>query len=268
MELIKLLVKWVIFQLRFLTSIVRKNPDLLIIGVQKSATSSVYSMLTQHPLIGKSFKKEVHYFDLNFSKSKLWYKSHFGFAFSKKTFIDATPYYIFAPNAIENIHKYFGSSVKIVIIFREPTSRLLSQYKMEVRNGYEKNSLERAIEIEINSYNNIYQGASKHVKNDMLFHQHHCCLNRSLYLNQMIEVLKYFHKSRICVLHYEDIINDTNREVNKIIKFLKLSEFEFLVEHKNISGVRNIDNNYKLENKVMELLKSDYNNLLKLLKRK
>ena len=52
-----------------LTASLRVLPDFLIIGAQKSGTSSLYFNLRRHPQIRPAFTKEVHFFDNNFEKA-------------------------------------------------------------------------------------------------------------------------------------------------------------------------------------------------------
>ena len=61
----------------------RVLPDFIIIGVQKSGTTSLYNYLIQHPNIYPAITKQPHYFDANFDKELTWYKSHFPTNFSK-----------------------------------------------------------------------------------------------------------------------------------------------------------------------------------------
>ena len=62
----------------------RQLPDVIIIGAQKSGTTSLYYYLSQHPHLMLSYKKAVHFFDGglnpnvdNFNKGQAWYRSHF-----------------------------------------------------------------------------------------------------------------------------------------------------------------------------------------------
>ncbi|HBE53503.1 MAG TPA: sulfotransferase, partial [Cyanobacteria bacterium UBA11369] len=51
--------------------------DFIIIGAQKSGTTSLYNYLIQHPQVVPARTKEVHYFDLNFDKGIEWYQEQF-----------------------------------------------------------------------------------------------------------------------------------------------------------------------------------------------
>jgi hypothetical protein len=53
-------------------------PDALILGAMKAGTSSLHFYLTQHPQVIPPLRKEVHYFDLNYSRGESWYRANFG----------------------------------------------------------------------------------------------------------------------------------------------------------------------------------------------
>ena len=52
-------------------------PSFLIIGAQRSGTTSLYRWLTARQDVAPALKKEVHYFDNNYDRSLRWYRSHF-----------------------------------------------------------------------------------------------------------------------------------------------------------------------------------------------
>ena len=119
---------------RFLTSHFRMLPDFIIIGAQKSGTSSLYYYLSQHPNVKPALKKEVHYFDLNFEKNVLFYRMQFPLIFNRlnifgKKYVtgEASPYYIFHPHVARRISKIIPS-VKIIVLLRNPIDRSFSHY--------------------------------------------------------------------------------------------------------------------------------------------
>ncbi len=53
-------------------------PTFLIVGAQRSGTTSLFKTLIQHPLIAKPFlRKGIHYFDKHYDKDLDWYRGHF-----------------------------------------------------------------------------------------------------------------------------------------------------------------------------------------------
>ena len=45
-------------------------PDFIIVGAQKSGTSSLFSYLAQHPQINLPSTKEIHYFDYGYDNGQ------------------------------------------------------------------------------------------------------------------------------------------------------------------------------------------------------
>jgi hypothetical protein len=62
---------------RYLTAPSRGWPSALIIGAQRSGTSSLFNYLVRHPDVQAPVTKEVHYFDLHYRKPVRWYRSRF-----------------------------------------------------------------------------------------------------------------------------------------------------------------------------------------------
>ena len=63
---------------------IRVLPNVIIIGVVRSGTTSLYHYLAQHPSISKSAYDELGYFDSNYELGLNWYKSLFPTIFEKK----------------------------------------------------------------------------------------------------------------------------------------------------------------------------------------
>nr|WP_272591912.1 sulfotransferase domain-containing protein [Salinibacter ruber] len=102
-------------------------PDCIIIGAQKSGTTSLYRYIIQHPILLGSNPKEVHYFDDSYHKKLGWYRSHFPIR-SSKMCIEATPKYMFDKDSFRNL-KSFLPDVKLIATLREPVERAYSHYK-------------------------------------------------------------------------------------------------------------------------------------------
>jgi hypothetical protein len=57
----------------------RVRPTFLVIGAQKSGTTSLHRYLDDHPAVLCATPKEVHYFDINLFQRPVWYPMHFPF---------------------------------------------------------------------------------------------------------------------------------------------------------------------------------------------
>ncbi|MFO7955055.1 sulfotransferase family protein [Thioalkalivibrio sp.] len=135
----------------------RGLPDFIIIGAQKSGTTSLYAYLSQHPQLFPSSTKEVHFFDGGldpsvdtFKKGMPWYRAHFplrkNMGANQRTF-EASPLYIFNPLAPERIANVVPN-VKIIALLRNPTERAISHFFHERRRGREPLAIDEALEKE------------------------------------------------------------------------------------------------------------------------
>jgi hypothetical protein len=52
-------------------------PDFIVIGAQRSGTTYLYDELINHPNVASAFTKEVHYFDVNYTRGLDWYRAFF-----------------------------------------------------------------------------------------------------------------------------------------------------------------------------------------------
>ncbi len=56
----------------------RPLPEFLIVGAQRSGTTSLYRYLLEHPQVLPAIPgKGVHYFDMHPDRSLRWYRAHF-----------------------------------------------------------------------------------------------------------------------------------------------------------------------------------------------
>ena len=108
-------------------------PDFLIIGTQKSGTSSLFKYLDQFPNLQGSSTKEIHYFDkfIDTGKDINWYKDHFIKNKGKKNplYFEATPNYIYHKRIPKLLYD-LNPELKFIVILREPVSRAYSSWNM------------------------------------------------------------------------------------------------------------------------------------------
>lgn len=78
-------------------------PDFVIIGAQKCGTTSLYHLLTRHPLVESAASKELHFFDSLYEEDIEWHRRCFlapKWKDGQRTVTgEATPGYLFHPLA-------------------------------------------------------------------------------------------------------------------------------------------------------------------------
>jgi hypothetical protein len=117
-------------------------PNLLVVGVPKAGTGSLFAYLTQHPEVCGADEKEVGYF--NFFDPRRHqgppppldeYAGHFRHCGNQRYAMEATPTYSYGGRpVIEAIRSRLGSP-RIVISLRNPVDRLWSAYTFQRQLG-------------------------------------------------------------------------------------------------------------------------------------
>lgn len=225
---------------RVWTGPIRLLPSFLIIGAAKSGTSSLYEYLVQHPCCIPAFKKEIHFFDLNFSKGLNWYRAHFpslvcNYGIKKSQGQDlitgeASPYYIFHPLVPKRIAGTI-SRVKLIVLLRNPVDRAYSHYHHVVKYGFETLSFKHAIEAEENRLREEEERILVDEDYNSFSHRHHSYLARGIYINQVKVWMSLFPKEQILILSAEDFYADPPGILNRTFEFLNLPGLE-LKEYK------------------------------------
>lgn len=221
----------------------RVLPDFIIIGAQKSGTTSMHSYLSQHPQLLASFKKEVHFFDAglnprvdNFKKGEVWYRAHFpmkkNIGARQKTF-EASPLYIFNPLAPKRIFNLLPE-VKIIAILRNPTERAISHYFHEKQNGRESLSIYEALQREEKRLESVIK--EEDYKNDAFIH--HSYKSRGLYRGQLKKYLDYFPPQQILVINSGEFFAEPDNVLRRVFKFVEV-DIGFKVKNLTPSNVSN-----------------------------
>lgn len=115
----------------------RRLPQAIIIGSRKSGTRALLKFLEINPSI-KAAHSEVHFFDKpqNYKLGYDWYRSQMPESCSNEVTIEKSPAYFVTPDVPEKV-KAMNSSIKLVLIFRNPVVRLISDFSQIVANRME-----------------------------------------------------------------------------------------------------------------------------------
>ncbi|MEQ9552860.1 MAG: sulfotransferase domain-containing protein [Coleofasciculus sp. G3-WIS-01] len=206
--------------------ILNSSPDFLIVGVQRSATTSLYHYLTKHPQILVTHNwRETYYFDNpeNYSKGFGWYLSHFPSKLgkNKKLTFEASPSYIYHPH-IPKLIKQDLRTIKMIAILRNPVDRAYSAWQMyhsysslphkHLRERADERTFTEAIEQEFNPESNTAKYPYNYI-------------NRGKYVQQLENYYNYFDKDKILVLNFAAFSNDLGSSLNQVCEFLNIEHF-------------------------------------------
>ncbi len=203
----------------------RALPDFIVIGAQKSGTTSLYFYLTQHPQLLPALTKEVHFFDggLNpnvdtFRKGEGWYRAQFPLTEDlrggRRTF-EASPLYLFNPLAPGRMFDLVPK-VKIIALLRDPTERAISHYFHERRLGREPLPIYEALLEEERRLEPVL--ASADYKSHAFIHYSY--KRRGLYKEQLERYLRYFSWQQLLVLSSEEFFADPVGTLGRVFAFV------------------------------------------------
>ncbi|KAH3847600.1 heparan sulfate glucosamine 3-O-sulfotransferase 5-like [Dreissena polymorpha] len=197
----------------------QRLPQCIIIGVRKCGTRALLEFLDLHPQI-RIADMEMHFFnnDENYEKGYDWYRKYMPFSFPSDITIEKTPRYFISESAAERIRK-FNSSAKLIVIFRNPTTRVISDYTQVYQNKLERNkSIDRFEDLVISERTGRVNTGYKAVR-------------ISMYYYHMTKWLHFFERDQIHVVNGDNLIDNPLEEIRKVETFLGLQN---LVTESNV----------------------------------
>jgi Sulfotransferase domain len=216
------------------TSGLRLLPDFLLVGAQRSGTTSLHRALAQHPgVVTPLFHKGVHYFDMDYDRGFSWYRGHFPVAAlarrrvgrgsgEPRTF-ESSGYYMHHPLAPRRIAADLPG-VRLLVVLRDPVERAYSAHRHEFLRGFEtEESFERALELEPQRLAGEVDRMLTDPSYRSFSHRHHSYLDRSQYVSQIRTLFDLFGRDRVHVLDSEAFFARPREEFDQVLDFLGLA---------------------------------------------
>jgi len=216
-----------------------KLPNFFIAGANKAGTSSLYYYCKQHPEIFMSEVKEPMFFTakgpipekntgdgINGSLFYTYFtlQEYLGLFASATENVrgEASTSYLASPTSAMWIRKLIPDA-KLIIILRNPIERAISDFEYQIkRNKTEARTLTEAMTDALNGYiseSNINKVGANLQRVPKRY------LNLGLYGSQLAIVKQFFPDKQILIADYEEYNGDTAGFVQKVYKFLEVSEF-------------------------------------------
>ena len=205
----------------------RALPDFLIIGAQKSATTSLLSYIGQHSQVRLGAKKAVHFFDMNFHRGAGWYARRFPLirpwplslffsgSLGERDWLtgESCPSYMFLPDVPGRVHDLLPEA-KLIVILRNPVDRLVSQYQHERRKHRADESFEEFIAPSLK--------AAWPPAGGIEYLRQRCAVPRGFYADQLRHWQLIFPIERFLVLSFEELVKSPTDTLNRTFEFLGL----------------------------------------------
>jgi hypothetical protein len=205
----------------------RLAPTFLVVGAQKSGTTSLFHYLMKHPQVRQPITKEIHYFDFNYSRGRDWYLAHFpilesAIAKSGRVFVsgEATPYYLCHPDAPDRVKSSFPN-MKLIVILRDPVDRAISHYQHERSRHREQRSIREALSDELSRLELLDLDDPELFQENGVAHRRGYLL-RGLYVNFLQRWLGQFPREQVLIVESERFFSNATIVLGEIQRFLGL----------------------------------------------
>lgn len=224
------------------TADLRDPPDLVIIGVKRGGTTSLFRDLERHPAMCplvpsarrlplRENMKGVHYFDSDMARSARWYRSHFatrtakwwrrrrvGAAFTA----EASPYYFFHPLAAHRAAATLPDTV-FAVMLRDPVERTVSHWAEQSRNGVETLSLGDALRAEPRRVGDAAAALVDGTIGASHAHEQQSFAGQSEYAASLERWIDAVGRERLIVLYSEDYYRDPATTLTTITERLAVA---------------------------------------------
>lgn len=209
------------------TAPLRMLPSFIIIGAQRSGTTTLYRLLSEHPAILRpTASKGIGYFDLNYERGRRWYQGHFPLARGARpghptvTF-ESSGYYSYHPHAVDRLAADLPD-VKLLMMLRDPVDRAYSAHRHEFNRGFETEPFERAIELEPARLAGEVERMLSDPGYQSYAHRHHSYLGRSRYVEQVRRIQQAIGKERLHLVDADRFFAAPHEEFAAIQRWLGL----------------------------------------------
>ena len=173
--------------------------DFIIAGAQKAGTTALFDYLGDHPKIGLSDVKEVHFFD---DEAQDWsapdygaYHAHFDLANRDRVWGEATPIYLYWKDSLARIRAY-NPAIRLIVLLRDPVARAFSHWKMEFARGAEVQPFDWCVRA----------GRQRlFAAEPWGFHREFSYVERGYYGAQIEHLLSLFPADQLLILRAEDL---------------------------------------------------------------
>jgi hypothetical protein len=213
----------------------RMTPDFIIIGAQKSGTTSLCFYLSRHGSYLEPLLKNIAFFDKNFTRGLAWYLRYYPSARQRDRRAaqtgaavltgEAGTHYLLDPWAAERMHCTLPD-IKLIVMLRDPVDRAISHYyhNLTVAGRETASDPLTAFQLErdrIGAHQERMRRDPHYCHMD--FH-HFSYLERGHYAEQLSPWFELFPRENIGIFRSEALFADTDGTFRAVCRFLGIPE--------------------------------------------
>lgn len=196
----------------------RRFPKCIIFGVRKCGTRALLEFIGLHPHVQVA-DQEVHFFDEDekYNLGLEWYRKHMPYSYPEQVTIEKSPRYFITEKVPKRIYE-MNSTIRLIVVLRNPTTRVLSDYTQVYYNKLAKGvTFEKIEDLVIDPYTGGINTDYKAVR-------------ISIYHHHFERWLRMFKREQILILDGDNLIVDPVTEIKQVEDFLGL---EHRITHDN-----------------------------------
>jgi len=191
-------------------------PNTILIGVQKSGTTSLYRWLAEHPdVYGPQGMKDFPFFcrDKSYNRGLQWFSQFFDSHKGEKIILHGSVQYMYFSSIVAPRIYSYDRNVKLIAVLRNPADRAYSAY-WEARNKMVENiqSFEKAVEAEKKRLMQALPLAARELS----------YIGHGFYYRQLMHFYNFFNREQIFIALFDDLKNKPHDLLMKIYEFLEI----------------------------------------------
>jgi len=187
-------------------------PTFVIAGAQKCGTSTLVATLRQHPQVHMARPKELHFFDRKRDEGLDWYAEQFTPKGKQIQWGEASPTYIYDPDARRAMCEDLPD-LRIVVILRDPAKRAYSHFWHSKRLGFDDaETFDEALDLE----------PDRMATGDRRDRMRFSYLDRGHYVEQLEDLTARHDRDKTHVMLLDDLGNDRVPTLGKLFEFLEI----------------------------------------------
>lgn len=193
--------------------------DVIIAGVNKAGTTSLFVALSEHPQVAPSAVKETQYFTpVRYGRpveSPAVYEGYFAGLEGRRARLEATPSYFYGGAPLARLVDETLSNPRVILVLREPVGRAISFFQ------FQKTRLRIPEELSIEDY---LAHAANLSPADFLdpANERYFAVGGGCYADFLAAWLERFAPDRLLLLSFEDLTADPERVLQETATWLGL----------------------------------------------
>jgi hypothetical protein len=204
----------------------------LLLGAMRAGTTFLHHALSAHPRVAAAAVKEPQFFSLHWAEGVRAYRRQLpmrgpDWAYRlvgrrRPLVIDASPYYLFHPQAPARAAAVLGPSVKAIVLLRDPAERAWSHYRLELMRGAEHLGFFAALDAEAGRLAGEAERLARGEERLDAAHQVFSYAARGYYADQLETWWRHLPREQFLLLKSADLFAQPQATLDRVCAFLGL----------------------------------------------